>query len=110
MSYLLENGARVNGADGTRPPIVWAVQEAQFDAFKILLQAGADVCRAAGELDDETALSMAAEDERLAFLKAIVSSGRAIEAEHLQQVLETAEAYGEERAATYLRRFIDDPT
>ena len=106
IAFLLEHGAKVNGAGDARPPLVWAVQEGHFDAFLMLLKAGADAYRAGSEPDTETAMSMAAQDDRLAFLEAMLTSEGEAPREHILNAYETALAFGEDRATAFLKDFL----
>ena len=106
IKYLISKGASVDGQRGARPPVVWAVQEDQLAAFTALLAAGADPFRTASAVDDETAVSMAADDEKLPFLEVIFETERKDSLASVQSAYEIALAYEQKRAVQFLERFL----
>jgi len=107
INYLVAKGAFIDGRHDTRPPIVWAVQENQVEAYRVLAIFGAELLRCANDLDDETALSMASDDEHLEILSDVLNRLGGAPTAPIRNAMELAQSYGEMQAAKVLRQALN---
>ena len=93
-TYLINNGAALNGHQGFRPPLCWAVQENSHEVFQVLLACGALPTMSAGtDLDDMTALHIAADDSKVTYLHEILSILTSRDVDVVRAVRKLAVAY-----------------
>jgi uncharacterized protein len=104
---LIKNGAPINGSEGRRQPIFWAIQEGRTDVMEALIQAGADVNTGEYDIAGRTGtfpLTAAAAEGRLRAVKTLISWGAKIDAQSQSgaTALHMAILYEHPRVATAL--------
>lgn len=103
MKYLISKGAKINGSSGRASPLVWATQEHQLNAVKVLLRAGASPYLKDGEA--HSAIEIASADGAMSLLSELIAVGpnSDVDRDSLRNALDLALLYDQLEAAEILK-------